>query len=138
MLVNNWYTSRKLIDTYSQKEFHLILIGGLQANSPSAWSVLKLLNSILTNIQKLQSTHLPRLFMTIKYILAIRKMPRSCCLRNTNSIQGILSHAYQVNLNTHLLYNEKRYPFSKIIDKEAFWGCFIIRAIATLCSRIVP
>lgn len=69
--------------------------------------VLKLLNSILTNIQKLQSTHLPRLFITIKYILVIRKMPRSCCLRNTNSIQGILSHAYQVNLNTHLLYNEK-------------------------------
>ena len=72
MLVNNWYTSRKLIDTYSQK---------ISSNSdwwvtgkfPSAWSVLKLLNSILTNIQKLQSTHLPRLFMTIKYILAIRK-----------------------------------------------------------------
>ena len=73
MLVNNWYTSRKLIDTYSQKEFHLILIGGLQANPLRPGPVLKLLNSILTNIQKLQSTHLPRLFMTIKYILVIRK-----------------------------------------------------------------
>lgn len=52
MLVNNWYTSRKLIDTYSQKEFHLILIGGLQANPLRPGPVLKLLNSILTNIQK--------------------------------------------------------------------------------------
>lgn len=43
MLVNNWYTSRKLIDTYSQKEFHLILIGGLQANPPSAWSSIKII-----------------------------------------------------------------------------------------------